>query len=69
MEERESGLSRKASVVIALLSACVIYPGNAGFPGLLDDPDASHVCERFLRRHDCPGVQNRSASLGFIANK
>jgi hypothetical protein len=51
---QENGLSRKTAAVIALLFGCVIYLGNAGFPGLLDDADASHavVAREILQRHD-----------------
>ena len=47
-------LSRKAGAVIALSFGCVIYLGNAGFPGLLDDADASHavVAREILQRHE-----------------
>ena len=40
--------------MIALAFGCVIYLGNAGFPGLLDDADASHavVAREILQRHD-----------------
>jgi len=53
--ERQAGwLSRKTGALIALLFGCVIYLGNAGFPGLLDDADASHavVAREILQRHD-----------------
>jgi 4-amino-4-deoxy-L-arabinose transferase-like glycosyltransferase len=45
---------RKAATLIALLFGCVIYLGNAGFPGLLDDADASHavVAREILQHHD-----------------
>ena len=43
MEEMASGLSRRAAAATALLFGCAIYLGNAGFPGLLDDADASHA--------------------------
>jgi 4-amino-4-deoxy-L-arabinose transferase-like glycosyltransferase len=53
-EEQASWLSRKAGALIALLFGCAIYLGNAGFPGLLDDADASHavVAREILQRHD-----------------
>jgi len=46
--------SRKAAALIALAFGCVIYLGNAGFPELLDDADASHavVARAILQRHD-----------------
>jgi 4-amino-4-deoxy-L-arabinose transferase-like glycosyltransferase len=48
------GLSRKVAALTVLLFGCVIYLGNAGFPGLLDDADASHavVAREILQRHD-----------------
>jgi 4-amino-4-deoxy-L-arabinose transferase-like glycosyltransferase len=53
-EGQAGGLTRKAGAVLALLFGCVIYLGNAGFPGLLDDADASHavVAREILQRHD-----------------
>lgn len=47
-------LSRRAASVILLLLSAVIYLGNAAFPGLLDDADASHaqVAWEMLQRHD-----------------
>jgi len=53
-EGQEGGLTRKAGAALALLFGCVIYLGNAGFPGLLDDADASHavVAREILQRHD-----------------
>src|SRR5215469_15224212 len=53
-DARENGLSRKAAALIALAFGCVIYLGNAAFPGLLDDADASHavVAREILQRHD-----------------
>jgi 4-amino-4-deoxy-L-arabinose transferase-like glycosyltransferase len=51
---RASWLSRKTAALVALLFGCAIYLGNAGFPGLLDDADASHavVAREILQRHD-----------------
>jgi 4-amino-4-deoxy-L-arabinose transferase-like glycosyltransferase len=53
-KEVSSWLSRKAALLITLLFGCVIYLGNAGFPGLLDDADASHavVSREIFERHD-----------------
>jgi 4-amino-4-deoxy-L-arabinose transferase-like glycosyltransferase len=53
-EGQAGWLSRKAGAALALLFGCVIYLGNAGFPGLLDDADASHaaVAREILLRHD-----------------
>ena len=53
-EEQAGWLTRKAGALIALLFGCVIYLGNTGFPGLLDDADASHavVAREILQRHD-----------------
>ena len=41
-------------MLTTLLFGCVIYLGTAGFPGLLDDADASHavVSREILQRHD-----------------
>jgi 4-amino-4-deoxy-L-arabinose transferase-like glycosyltransferase len=52
--EQRFALGRKGAALAALLFACVIYLGNAGFPALLDDADASHavVAREILRRHD-----------------
>lgn len=53
-DTRDGWLSRKAAALIAFALGCVIYLGNAGFPGLLDDADASHavVAREMLQRHD-----------------
>jgi 4-amino-4-deoxy-L-arabinose transferase-like glycosyltransferase len=47
-------LTRGAAVVVLLIFAAVVYLGNAGFPALLDDADASHalVSHEILQRHD-----------------
>jgi len=47
------GLSRTAAVVVTFVLGSLIYLGNAGFPGLLDDADASHavVAREILERH------------------
>jgi len=54
IDGRAGWLTERAAALIALLFACAIYLGNAGFPGLLDDADASHavVAREILRRHD-----------------
>ena len=51
---RKSDFSRSAAVIILLAISAAIYLGNAGFPGLLDDADASHamVSHEMLQRHD-----------------
>ena len=53
-DARPRELTRSAAVVLLLLFAGVAYLGNAGFPGLLDDADASHamVSHEMLQRHD-----------------
>ena len=47
-------LSRATAVILLLVLSAVIYLGNAGFPPLLDDADASHamVSHEMLQRHD-----------------
>jgi 4-amino-4-deoxy-L-arabinose transferase-like glycosyltransferase len=47
-------LSRAASVILLIALSATIYLGNAGFPALLDDADASHamVSHEMLQRHD-----------------
>jgi len=47
-------LSRRAAVVVLMVLSAVVYLGNAGFPALLDDADASHamVSREMLQRHD-----------------
>ncbi len=46
--------SRPAAVVLLIFLSAAIYLGNAGFPALLDDADASHamVSREMLQRHD-----------------
>src|ERR1700704_2069183 len=53
-DARSRELTRGAAVVLLLIFAGVAYLGNAGFPGLLDDADASHamVSWEMLQRHD-----------------
>ena len=47
-------LNRKTAALVVLAFGALIYLGNAGFPGLLDDADASHavVAREILQRHD-----------------
>jgi len=47
-------LSRAAAVILLVVLSSAIYLGNAGFPPLLDDADASHamVSHEMLQRHD-----------------
>jgi 4-amino-4-deoxy-L-arabinose transferase-like glycosyltransferase len=47
-------LSRAAAVILLIALSAAIYLGNAGFPALLDDADASHamVSHEMLQRHD-----------------
>jgi 4-amino-4-deoxy-L-arabinose transferase-like glycosyltransferase len=49
-----SDWSRAAAVVLLIALSAAIYLGNAGFPALLDDADASHaiVSREMLQRHD-----------------
>ena len=51
---RNFELSRGAAVILLIVLSAVIYLGNAGFPALLDDADASHamVAREMLQRHD-----------------
>jgi len=46
--------NRGAALILLVILAAVVYLGNAGFPGLLDDADASHatVSREMLQRHD-----------------
>ena len=46
--------SRAAAVILLIVISAAIYLGNAGFPALLDDADASHamVAREMLQRHD-----------------
>jgi 4-amino-4-deoxy-L-arabinose transferase-like glycosyltransferase len=45
---------RGATLILLLVFAAAVYLGNAGFPALLDDADASHaiVSREMLQRHD-----------------
>jgi len=54
IDGRAGWLTERAAALIALLFGCAVYLGNAGFPGLLDDADASHavVAREILQRHD-----------------
>ncbi len=47
-------LSRTAAIILLIALSAAIYLGNAGFPALLDDADASHamVSHEMLQRHD-----------------
>ncbi|MBZ5701195.1 MAG: glycosyltransferase family 39 protein [Acidobacteriia bacterium] len=47
-------ISRRAALFLLLFFSALIYLGNAGFPGLLDDADSSHamVAREMLQRHD-----------------
>jgi 4-amino-4-deoxy-L-arabinose transferase-like glycosyltransferase len=47
-------LTRGFAVLLLLVLSSLIYLGNAGFPALLDDADASHatVSREMLQRHD-----------------
>jgi 4-amino-4-deoxy-L-arabinose transferase-like glycosyltransferase len=47
-------LTRAAAVILLIALSAAVYLGNAGFPGLLDDADASHamVSHEMLQRHD-----------------
>jgi 4-amino-4-deoxy-L-arabinose transferase-like glycosyltransferase len=46
--------SRLTAVILLIVLSAAIYLGNAGFPALLDDADASHamVSHEMLQRHD-----------------
>jgi 4-amino-4-deoxy-L-arabinose transferase-like glycosyltransferase len=54
LTEHDAKLNRAAAAIIVLLLGVIVYLGNAGFPGLLDDADASHamVSWEMLQRHD-----------------
>jgi 4-amino-4-deoxy-L-arabinose transferase-like glycosyltransferase len=47
-------LSSRSAVLVLLILSALVYLGNAGFPSLLDDADASHamVSYELLQRHD-----------------
>ena len=51
---QSSSLSRWTATLLVFFLGAIIYIGNAGFPGLLDDADASHamVSYEMLQRHD-----------------
>lgn len=53
-QPRTTARRKGIAAAALLLLGCVIYLGNAGFPGLLDDADSSHamVSVEMLRRHD-----------------
>jgi 4-amino-4-deoxy-L-arabinose transferase-like glycosyltransferase len=50
----EGWLTRRSASLFLLILSAAIYLGNAGFPALLDDADASHaqVAWEMLQRHD-----------------
>src|SRR6267154_5348635 len=52
--ENGGKLNRTTAAIIVFLLGTIVYVGNAGFPGLLDDADASHamVSWEMLQRHD-----------------
>lgn len=55
--EREAGnseRSRTSALILLMFLSAAIYLGNAGFPALLDDADASHamVAREMLQRRD-----------------
>ena len=56
-QDAGSGFSeriRVTAVILLIVLSAAIYLGNAGFPALLDDADASHamVSHEMLQRHD-----------------
>ena len=53
-EDQNGKLTRAMAAMIVFLLGLIVYIGNAGFPGLLDDADASHamVSWEMLQRHD-----------------
>ena len=52
--EQNGKLTRATAARIVFFLGVIVYLGNAGFPGLLDDADASHamVSWEMLQRHD-----------------
>ena len=52
--EQGEKLTRATAALIVFFLGVIVYIGNAGFPGLLDDADASHamVSWEMLQRHD-----------------
>jgi 4-amino-4-deoxy-L-arabinose transferase-like glycosyltransferase len=52
--EQNEKLTRTTAALLVFFLGVIIYLGNAGFPGLLDDADASHamVSWEMLQRHD-----------------
>jgi len=52
--EQNGRLTRAVAALLVFFLGAIIYLGNAGFPGLLDDADASHamVSWEMLQRHD-----------------
>jgi hypothetical protein len=53
-DARPPEFTRGAAVILIFVFAAVVYLGNADFPALLDDADASHamVSREMLQRHD-----------------
>ena len=53
-QTKTAGIRNGIAAAVLLLLGGVIYLGNAGFPGLLDDADSSHamVSVEMLHRHD-----------------
>ena len=51
---RPPEFARGTALILLLIFAAAVYLGNAGFPALLDDADASHamVSREMLQRHD-----------------
>ncbi len=52
--EQNGKLTRATAALILFFLGVIVYIGNAGFPGLLDDADSSHamVSWEMLQRHD-----------------
>jgi len=53
-DARPAELTRGTALILLFIFAAVVYLGNAGFPALLDDADASHamVSHEILQRQD-----------------
>lgn len=54
IEGQTKSIHRGSASLLLLVLGSIIYLGNAGFPALLDDADASHalVAREMLQRHD-----------------
>src|SRR5882757_2472468 len=54
LNENGGKLNRTTAAIIVFLLGTIVYVGNAGFPSLLDDADASHamVSWEMLQRHN-----------------